>query len=184
MKENQRITVTRRMLQEGLLRLLQGQSIDTIQVTALCAESGINRATFYRHYTTPRDVLDQIRKGIFQEIQTLIRKESPEDNLRKRLEVICQYYYDHADVIRLLFANQTDEGFAQLFNEMYQEHMPELTILCREQHVDPVDRKLASYYYTGGLLFILRQWLTEDIAKTPGQIAALIDSVISGKAER
>ena len=38
MKENQRITVTRRMLQEGLLRLLQGQSIDTIQVTALCAE--------------------------------------------------------------------------------------------------------------------------------------------------
>ena len=184
MKDNQRIAVTKRMLQEGLLRLLKTEPIDKIKVVELCQESGINRATFYRHYSMPRDVLDDIRKGIFQDIRTLTRKEEACTNLQKSLEVICQYCYSHADVIRLLFANQTDEGFAQLFNEMYQEHMPELTILCREQHVDPVDRKLASYYYTGGLLFILRQWLTEDIAKTPGQIAALIDSFISGKAER
>ena len=46
MKENQRIAVTKRMLQEGLLRLLRTQPIDKIKVTELCEESGINRATF------------------------------------------------------------------------------------------------------------------------------------------
>ena len=52
LKENQRMVVTKRMLKEWLLRPL-----DNIHVNELCRESGINRATFYRHYETPQDVL-------------------------------------------------------------------------------------------------------------------------------
>ena len=44
--------MTKRMLKEWLLRPL-----DNIHVNELCRESGINRATFYRHYETPQDVL-------------------------------------------------------------------------------------------------------------------------------
>ena len=54
----------------------------------------------------------------------------------------------------------------------------------QEWHVDPVDMKLASYYYSGGFIFILRQWLTENIDKTPTEIAALIYRFVSGKADR
>lgn len=50
MKDDQRVTLTKRLLQEGLLRLLETKEIDKINVTELCRESGINRATFYRHY--------------------------------------------------------------------------------------------------------------------------------------
>lgn len=184
MKDNQRIAVTKRMLQEGLLRLLKTEPIDKIKVVELCQESGINRATFYRHYSMPRDVLDDIRKGIFQDIRTLTRKEEACTNLQKSLEVICQYCYSHADVIRLLFTNQTDGGFSQLLNELYQEHLTEMQRTGQEWHVDPVDMKLASYYYSGGFIFILRQWLTENIDKTPTEIAALIYRFVSGKADR
>ena len=52
-KENQRIALTRRLLQEGMLRLLAQKKLEDISVTALCKESGINRATFYNHYTSP-----------------------------------------------------------------------------------------------------------------------------------
>ena len=48
-KENQRITLTKKLLQEGLLRLLEVKTLDNISVTELCRESGINRATFYNH---------------------------------------------------------------------------------------------------------------------------------------
>ena len=49
-KENQRITLTKKLLQEGLLRLLETKRLDKISVTELCREAGINRATFYNHY--------------------------------------------------------------------------------------------------------------------------------------
>ena len=35
-KENQRIALTRRLLQEGLLRLLRVEKLENISVTALC----------------------------------------------------------------------------------------------------------------------------------------------------
>ena len=59
-KENQRIALTKKLLQEGLLRLLETKSLDKISVTELCRESGINRATFYNHYNSPQELLTDI----------------------------------------------------------------------------------------------------------------------------
>ena len=50
MKDDQRTALTKRLLREGLLRLLSKTDLNKISVTQLCIESGINRATFYRHY--------------------------------------------------------------------------------------------------------------------------------------
>ena len=58
MKDDQRIALTKRLLREGLLRLLSKTDLNKISVTQLCIESGINRATFYRHYEEPRDILN------------------------------------------------------------------------------------------------------------------------------
>lgn len=180
MKDNQRITITKRMLQEGLIRLLKNKPLDQIKVIELCEESGINRATFYRHYAIVRDVLDEMRRNILTEIQTLVRRERSDENLQKELEIICQYCYEHSEHLKILFANRTDEGFTQMLNELYQEHLPEFRKVQQEYHIASVDMKLASYYYAGGFFFILRQWLTENIEKTPAEIAALIYHFISG----
>ena len=63
MKDDQRVALTKRLLQEGLFRLLERKDIDSIHVSELCAESGINRATFYRHYSEPRDILKNMRQN-------------------------------------------------------------------------------------------------------------------------
>lgn len=180
MKDNQRVAVTKRMLQEGLVRLLKDKPLDKIKVIELCQESGINRATFYRHYGIPADVLDEMRRSVLLEIKALIHREGSDEKLQKQLEIVCQYCYDHADVMKILFANKTDEGFTQMLNEMYQDRLQEIQKLQQEYHIEPVDMKLASYYYAGGFFIILRQWLTENIQKTPSEIAALIFHFISG----
>ena len=50
-KENQRITLTKRLLQEALLLMLRDESINKISVRDLCEKAGINRTTFYNHYS-------------------------------------------------------------------------------------------------------------------------------------
>ena len=45
-KENQRITLTKRLLKESLVRLMEAKSLQKISVSELCKDAGINRATF------------------------------------------------------------------------------------------------------------------------------------------
>ena len=83
-KENQRIALTRRLLQEGLLRLLEHHKLEDISVTALCKEAGINRATFYNHYTSPTTLLEEMEQHLIAQLQQIT---SHAENLD---DIICQ----------------------------------------------------------------------------------------------
>lgn len=66
-KINQRVAITQKMIQEGLIRLLGKKPLEKISITELCQEAGINRTTFYRYYEVPRDVLTQMQNEFFEE---------------------------------------------------------------------------------------------------------------------
>ena len=59
--DNQRVRLTKRLLSESLLDLMQQKDLDQISVIELCRKAGINRATFYRYYSNPVDVLQEIQ---------------------------------------------------------------------------------------------------------------------------
>ena len=98
MKVDQRIALTKRLLREGLLRLLDKTELNKISVTQLCTESGINRATFYRHYEEPRDILNDIKCEIFQEVAILAEKAALKGDTIKWLEATCCYFYEHSAI--------------------------------------------------------------------------------------
>ena len=59
-KENQRIMLTKQLLQTAFLKLLQLKPIHAISIRELCTEAGINRTTFYYHYGSQYDLLADI----------------------------------------------------------------------------------------------------------------------------
>lgn len=52
--------MTKGMIQDALLELLQNTPYEKITVTALCKQSEITRATFYLHYNNIDDVLEEL----------------------------------------------------------------------------------------------------------------------------
>lgn len=46
-KTNQQVTVTKRMLKEGLLRLLEQKPLEPVNITALCQEAGSKRSDIW-----------------------------------------------------------------------------------------------------------------------------------------
>ena len=114
MKNDQRVAITRRMLKEGLLGLLKTKELNKVSVTELCHESGINRATFYRHYEQPRDILNDIRRDMFKDIRELMENLDAEEAIVDRLETVCAYFYDNRELLNVLFACRTDDEFVQL----------------------------------------------------------------------
>lgn len=173
-KPNQRVTLTKRLLKEGLLRLLEKKTIDKVNVTELCREAGINRATFYTHYETPHDLLLEIEQDMAREMKKL-QREAPAQDIQTGVELLCRYLYDHADLVRLLMRNFSDHDLYQMINTSYQDIIRSAVA----KGVDREDVRLITTYLAGGGYALLVMWLQEDIQKTPREIAALITSLFS-----
>ncbi len=59
-KTDRRTLMTKGMIKDALLELLQSTLYEKITVTALCRQSEITRATFYLHYDNIDDVLNEL----------------------------------------------------------------------------------------------------------------------------
>ena len=185
MKVNQRIALTKRLIHEALLRLLETKSIDKINVTELCNESGINRATFYRHYNVPRDVLVEIENTLTEEIAAKFDMLPISDTAHgyRYIENICSYFYDHSAIIKVLISNSSVDDLTNVINKMFHR-----ILAIKKQSSKPLDIeddaiKLISTYIVGGGYFLLRQWLMEDIQKTPEEIAKLLMQFVNYTSE-
>lgn len=174
MKDDQRVTLTKRLLKEGLFRLLETTDLDKISITKLCIESGINRATFYRHYEQPRDILNEARRELFLGVRNLKPEGKSENRMLKWMENTCSYFLENSDLMNILFKYRTDDEFVVFLNDLYKEQFPELRNKGYFKEVDEDMLRLGMYYFAGGIYYILRQWITEPIDKTPKEVALLI----------
>lgn len=170
-KENQRVTVTKRMLREGLLRLLEHKDLDKVNITELCTEAGINRVTFYRHYETPHDVLIEMERELLFELRRRTPAPSSLAELKSYLEETCAFLDEHIQVIKLMVRSNSDDDFFRLFNDLLQEIWKDAAYRDLFRDLDPDARNILGIYCAGGGYYVLRQWLLGNIQKTPHEIA-------------
>ena len=91
MNKNQRVMLTKRLLQEALIRLLKRKPLEKINITELCEEAGINRATFYRHYTLPGEVLYEMETMFVESIHTYLDMNDLIYPTMNCVEKVCSY---------------------------------------------------------------------------------------------
>ena len=76
MKTDARVKYTRMVIQQTFLELLQKKPISKITVTEICEIAGINRATFYKHYMDPYDLLEQFENEAIQGLLSMMEGSS------------------------------------------------------------------------------------------------------------
>lgn len=76
---NLRTKLTRQMIEQALLALLKEKKIQKITVLELCERAQLNRATFYRHYGSPYDVLEVIIDDFFEGLKSTVNTETGAD---------------------------------------------------------------------------------------------------------
>ena len=68
-KSDQRTRLTKMLIRKAFTELLREKQVQNITVKELCQTAGINRGTFYSHYTDIYDLLQQIEDEITEEFQ-------------------------------------------------------------------------------------------------------------------
>ena len=67
-----------KLLHQALLLLLQKKPLDKISVSELCKKAGVNRTTFYNHYTTPADILHELVQQFAAELPFSTSSTAPD----------------------------------------------------------------------------------------------------------
>lgn len=65
--EDTRVQFTKARFHEALLTLLEQKPISQITAIELCNVAGLNRGTYYLHYSDPLDVLHEIEEEVLSE---------------------------------------------------------------------------------------------------------------------
>ncbi len=172
-ESNQRVTVTKRMLKEGLMRLLEKKSLEKISITELCQEAGINRTTFYRYYELPRDVLREMQNEFFEE--TLEHFQSP--LTVSDIERFFMCLSEHAALVKLFFQYNSDADWTNIFSQIYNSFLRK-KMLKVFQNLDENSAELLSAYLSGGAYFLARKWIMDDMPMSPKEVAAIALSAL------
>lgn len=177
-KENQRIALTRRLLQEGLLRLLAHEKLENISVTALCKEAGINRATFYNHYTSPTALLSEMEQQLVAELGQIVNAPITIENIVNRLEQYCVKLKENRDLVAILVRYHADRDIEEVITSLaafYGKNRLDVN----KTSMDADTTHLVSTFLYSGCYLLVQEWLIRKIDKTPREIAELIISIIS-----
>lgn len=177
-KENQRVALTKRLLREALFRLLKTETLNKITITKLCREADVNRATFYHHYTSPRDVLLEAATDMADDLKQLSPSGATQEDAELYMTQICTYLQEHAPIAKVFFQCETDGDLADALSEISQYVWTTDSSLAQHTQLDEASVRLLSTFFISGAYQLIRLWLLEDIQKTPEEVAQLISGVI------
>lgn len=173
MDTNQRVVITKRMLREGLLHLLGTKELDKISITELCRESGVNRSTFYRYYTLPKDILTEMQNLFMEEIYNSFQGSMSVCDV----EHLFGYLLENREIVKIFLQYDSELEWLDLFNHFYQRFVVKKSFKAF-QGLDEDSSRLLFSYIAGGTYFIVHQWIMEDIPKSPKEIADIIMNVM------
>ena len=176
--QNQRHMETERKLREALLFYMDKGKEPT--VGQLCERAQINRSTFYRHYADVYDLMthmeQEFKHGLYQSIQgddAILSKLAFDPDA---LEALIAYIGKNPHFYRIYLQSYQSLPQSEEYQRYWEEQVKPLFIACgvtQEAHM-----RYCYASFKAGLLSVLRLWLENGCAESPGELSRLISRML------
>lgn len=179
-------------MDEALLDLLEEKDLEYITVKEICRQAGVNRSTFYLHYETIDDLVNEALEMINQRFLSYFPQREDEvlGNMsgreRKELILVTREYLlpylhfirDHKKVYRAAFRNLGSMGANTRYRELKQYI---LGPILERFEIPAASRPYYIAYYIEGIAAIVKEWLRQDCGDEVETIADIIESCVRPK---
>lgn len=176
-------------MDEALLALLEEKDLEYITVKEICHRAGVNRSTFYLHYETIADLVNETLEMINQRFLSYFPQQEEEilGNLdsreREELVLVTREYLlpylcfirDNKKVYRAAFRNPSSVQAHTRYGELKQ-HI--LGPVLERFEIPAPHRPYYIAYYVKGIAAIVKEWLRQDCADEVEMIADIIESCV------
>lgn len=172
MKTDARVKYTRMIIRKTFFELLKEKPVSKITVKEICERSEINRATFYKHYKDPFDLLEKLEEEILEHIQTMLSQRTYTDISALYVDML-NMLKENEELYRILTSIHGDRGlYSRMFESCYQQIFP--LIGRRFSNLDHLKQNLLYYYISQGCSGAISYWFTHGMQESPEEIAEFI----------
>ncbi len=169
-KENQRIRLTKTLLKNSLIDLMNKKSINKITVKELCENAGINRSTFYLYYTDHFALLKEIEDNLLFNAREHLKNIDSDLNSLHYLQELLNYMRKDSDIFYTLLCCQENLSFQTAFIEISISNLKsKLSLRCEERIADYIYR-----YLIMGCLSLITKWFESGFDMSSEELAEMI----------
>ncbi len=117
--ENRRTSMTKRLLQNSLIEILEKKPIHEITIKEICDNADINRSTFYRHYNTPHALFDEIYDSVYHDILEIAKQfRQPNCNSADAMAQILTYCEENRRLCMVLLSENGELNIGKNFSDL------------------------------------------------------------------
>jgi AcrR family transcriptional regulator len=167
MRRLKQIEEYKQMISNALIRLMQEESMDQIRVSQITAEAGIGRNTFYNHFQKKEDILDYLLKGLVDELQEKLPKES---NPSIRDFLLWRFRLLKENPLLTVFDKQDN-----LKHLLYRFRNSQLSLF----DFTPQKDGYKNDFFQGGIDYVTSKWIVNGMKESPEEMADKIMSYMN-----
>lgn len=170
--ESRRVRMTKRMLKDALLDLMEVKSLTSVKVSDLCKLADVNRSTFYSYYDDITGLLKEIEDDVIDKIpdSDLSKKSIELDrHIIEDFTMFFKYVRDHARDFSILL-QVGDMHFSESLMEAVMERFPK----PMKETNNPLLTRWGFMYATNGVIGLMQEWIKEDFPLSNQAFAELV----------
>ena len=175
-----RVNTTKRLLREALLDLLKDKPLAGITVKELCLRAGLNRGTFYAHYSDVYDLMEQIEaemeEGFFAALEPMLT-DGGQSSLPGMVKRVFECIERNSDLFRVMIGPYGDTEFGQnLLAKSRERCLP----YCLQSFPNAERKQIERYFtfITGGCYLLMERWMKGGMTESPAELACAAERIM------
>ncbi|MEH7255634.1 TetR/AcrR family transcriptional regulator, partial [Neobacillus niacini] len=160
----------------------------SITITELVKKADFNRGTFYAHYRTKEDLLEEMigeklsqLKVALQEPYKNNQKISLQENAPSILPLF-EHVFQNADFYKLLLDYHIMPGFQEQFCEVIRDHQTKILTEYKSKNHN-IKREIVVYYSSYSILGMVLYWIRDGLSHSPRFMTEQIRQILLNRPD-
>lgn len=177
-----RIKVTKMLIRKAFLSLLEKKPIQSISVKELCEEAGLNRGTFYSHYSDiyklKEDIEEDMLQGFCQALEPLEEMDEAQRTPVRITTEVFRCLKENSDLCTVTLGPYGDKAFALKLLQIGRE----ICVESYSRYFQNTTPRQIEYFYafaSSGCIGILQKWLADGMTAAPEEVAEMAECMMT-----
>lgn len=173
MKTDARTRYTQMQIKKSFLTLMRDRPMSKITVKSICELAEINRATFYKYYADPYDLLNKLQLELAGHIKDLL-ESAQSDTLPSVLVPMMQHMSSDRDSRLIAQCAEYGDRFPTRIFPLLYDRIAE-RVASEHPGLDDDEREWYYYFIANGCIGVVNQWVKTGMKQPPEELAAFLE---------
>lgn len=175
---------TKQTLENSLQKLMKNRRLNDISVKDLVADCGMNRKTFYYHYSSIASLLMDILE---RDLRGAVAHRTLPSNWKEGGAAALNYLRENRARMQNIYSSvywpEIKIGLNRLLTECVDSNLGEAYNIYLDQQADAASLPSGSYnyilrFYSGAIMALVEQWFVDGMRESVDEYMELLDNFL------